>query len=237
MKRVGFDKKVKLDWLDQVAFSYKEYRDCQKTRREMDSYISGEVKGRDSRRKTLNVLLRIWGSVPEEHVKYRDQALEYLGKLNRSERIVLHWGMCLLAYTFFRDVTGIIGKILSIQENVSQAQVYRRVIERWGERSTVKYALPRLVLSLYDWGVLQKKGNAGEYGQGEKILIKDTEIKLWMLKCYLISNDNKAVLLESLYNTPNLFPFQYNLELMELAGCEELEVYRQGSGYDMVELR
>ncbi len=237
MKRIGMDKKVQLDWMDKIAFLQKEENDVKYIKEQMDSLLSQQIDGNESRRKHITVLLRIWVTVPEEVVPLRDNALQLISKVAFEERIAIHWGMCLLAYPLFKDVTAIVGKLLSLQDELTLLQVHKRIIEGWGDRNTLKWAVQRLIRSLASWGVIIDTNTKGEYIVANKIDINNDELKLWLLECYLRCLSQETIAYQSLISAPSLFPFNLNITLGDLLTSDRFEVNRQGLDVDVVELR
>ena len=103
-RRIGFDRYIKLDWLDTMAGVVKKESDIDNIRKEMHSYLEKEFPLYDARRKTITVLTRIWYKVPEEHLGIRNRGLELLPHLDQKDRIWIHWGLTLLAFPFVRDI-------------------------------------------------------------------------------------------------------------------------------------
>lgn len=231
------DKKVNLEWLDRVAFGLKENKSYKELRGELENYLEDKILGAETRRKHINVLLRIWVSVLPEHEELRDRALALLLVSEARERSVLHWGLCLLAYELFRDVATIIGKLFTLNDELALAQVHKRVIEAWGDRTNLKYAVQRLLRTMANWGVLQPLGKNGLYRQTGKLLIENKPLKLWLLECYFSCIEQKSVSMQSLNAAPTLFPFMLEVNLDDLMASGRYEVNRQGLDIDVVELR
>jgi len=180
-ERIGFDRLIRLRWLDRVALLAAELRDADKLHQVVLAQLAGELPGADARRKTANVLTRIWWRVPEEHVPLRDQALAQIAACTPEERLLYHWGMCLLAYPLFRDVAATVGRLLRLQGVVRQAQVVSRISAGWGNRSTLETAVPRIVRSFVDWGVLVVAEEKGAYRAGAQIVVAQHEAFSWLL--------------------------------------------------------
>ncbi len=232
------DKKVEIEWLDFLAFRLKENKNYNELRKELDNRLQDVINGSESRRKYLDVHMRIWVTVPSEHEQLRDKALTFLSSTTSQERLALHWGLCLLAFELFKDVSNVIGKLFNLDDKITLAQVHNRIIETWGDRTTLIYAVQRMLRSMAKWGVLnepQKK--KGFYVPAEKIQLFDKELKLWLLECYLTCLDKKSVSLQSLNEVPVLFPFDMVVKLGDLVASDRFEVNRQGLDVDMVELR
>lgn len=237
MKRIGMDKKVELEWLDFLAFRLKENRNYKELQAELNDFLLAKISGNESRRKYNNVHMRIWVTVPPEHEQLRDQALEFLSTTTTRVRLAIHWGMCLLAFDLFRDITSITGKLFTLNDEINLAQVHKRIIETWGDRTTLIYAVQRILRSMAKWGVLQDTDKKGYFKTSAKISLGDRALKLWLLECYLTSIEQKTVTLQGLNEAAALFPFSLNVGLGDLLSTNRFEVNRQGLDVDVVELR
>lgn len=231
------EKKIRLEWLDLLAFRFKDNKNYKELREYLNSILKEKIKGNESRRKHIDILMRIWFSVPLEHKQLRDRALIFLSAATARERLALHWGLCLLAFELFRDVSSIIGKLFVLNDEITLAQVHNRIIENWGDRTTLVYAVQRMLRSMANWGVLQDSEKKGLYKPAEKIRLEDKDLKLWLLECYLTCNEQKSVSMQSLNQAPALFPFAVDVKLNDLMDSDRYEVNRQGLDVDVVELR
>lgn len=231
------DKKVEIEWLDQLAFGLKEQKNYKDLKEELDNSLKNKIHGNESRRKHLNVLMRIWVTVPTGHEQLRDRALTFLLSTTSRERLALHWGLCLLAFEIFKDVSSIIGKLFTLNEEITLAQVHNRIIENWGDRTTLVYAVQRMLRSMANWGVLLDAEKKGFYKPPEKLPLYNKDLGLWLLECYLACIEQKFVFMQSLNEVPALFPFTVNIKLSDLLDSARYEVNRQGLDVDVVELR
>lgn len=179
--RIGFDRLIRLRWLDRAALLAAELRDADRLHQAMLAHLAGELPGAKAQLNTASVLTRIWWRAPEEHVPLRDEALAQIGACTPEERLVYHWGMCLLAYPLFRDVAATAGRLLRLQGVVRQAQVVSRISGAWGNRSTLDTAVPRIVRSLVDWGVLAAAEEKGAYRAGTEIALARRGMTSWLL--------------------------------------------------------
>lgn len=232
---IGFDRRVKLAWLDATAWKVGMGEDVADIRRYLNKLLGTEGEAKEACRKTITVLTRIWARVPDEHRALWRRGLELVLESDAETRLWLHWGMTLLAYPFFRDIAAIIGRLLTLQDEVSLKQISRRVEERWGERSTVRTACRRVVRSMVDWGVLRDAGPKGVYIPAAKKQTGAEGVQLWFLEALLRSEATAAIPLSQLLNMPSAFPF--HLDVSVVAMRQQFEIQRQGLDLDMVAVK
>lgn len=226
-QRIGFDRFIRLAWLDQAAVLAQELRDNDALRAALLGHLANEVSGEEAQRKTMFVLTRIWWRVPEAHVPLRDEALAQVVHLAPGDRLTFHWGMTLLAYPLFRDVAAIVGRLLRLQGTFRLAQLNHRIGAEWGNRTTLEYAVPRILRSLADWGALQTTDAVGRYRAGSQITPSHPEPALWLLEAALRAR-SADVPLSDLLRAPELFPFVIPLSLGDLLRSERFQFHNQG---------
>ncbi len=237
-ERIGFDRKIRRAWLDLAAETVLRERDPAAVHAALDRALASEVRGSEARRKTVNLLTRIWLRVPQAHRPLRDEALSLWNDVTGTDRLWLHWGLALLAYPFFRDVVTVVGRLLRLQERFTTGQVYRQIVARWGERTTLKKATQRVITSLVDWGIFHPV----EEGRGLYVAIAPpatthAELPLWLLECALRSHPNDALPLYDLLRLSSLFPFQIDIGLDRLHASARFLILREGDGRELVTVR
>lgn len=231
---IGFDRRVKLEWLDAAAWKAATEADITEVRKCLDDFLQSECRGKEARKKTITVLTRIWVRVPQKHRSLQERALGILTEDGSDTRLWLHWGMTLVAYPFFRDVADIIGRLLALQNEVSLEQVYRRLAECWGERSTVRRASQRVVRSMVDWGVLQDTAVKGVYIPAAPKGPASASVQLWFLEALLCSESTQVAILQQLPNLPSAFPFHLDISMANIRQSKRFEIQPQGLDLDMV---
>lgn len=234
---IGFDRRIKLEWLDATAWKAGTEGNADEVRKYLNELLSTEYKNKEARRKTVTVLTRIWARVPDEHRLLQGRALKILLESDPGTRLWLHWGMTLLAYPFFRDIATIIGRLLTLQNEVSLQQISRRLAECWGERATVRRACQRVVRSMVDWGVLEDTSTKGIYVPAAKKETTSENVQLWFLKALLRSEPTPIMPLQQLLQIPSAFPFHLDIPVVAIRQSKDLEIQRQGLDMDMVVIR
>ncbi len=233
---IGFDRKLRLDWLDNTIGLCQDGLEPSILAERLDSRLAGEIAGSEARRKTITVLLRVWANVPEEQRSLRNEALDLASRVRPDERLWLHWGMSLLAYPFFRDVAATVGQLGRLQGVFSQAQIQRRMIEGWGQRTTLERAVQRLLRTFVEWQVLGDAGRRGSYNLTPAHQTDDGDLALWLTDCALRANEAEQVPLRELERLPYNFPFELTAFIGNLRRSERFETTRQGLDLEMVAL-
>jgi len=233
--RVGFDRELKLDWLNEIVQQVSKEKDGKIIKSQISDYLGkqGLIKN-DAIRKTMLVLRRIWLNVPEEHILIRDEGIKLFFSINETDKIWLHWGMSLLAYPFFKDIAEIIGKLHTLQDEISMEQIRRRFTERWGSRTTTKRAINRVVRSMVWWGILEKTEKIGVYKFPKKISTNEKDMQKWFAHVLILANNSRVTPLDQLFNLNFAFPFRMTIDCYELKRSDKLRFHREGSGIEMV---
>lgn len=211
--RIGFDRLIRLRWLDRAALMAAELRDADALHKAMLEQLASELPGIEGRRKTANVLTRIWWRTPNGDLQLRDEALVHIKDCSPGERVIFHWGMCLLAYPLFRDVAATVGRLLRLQGSFRQAQVISRLSAEWGNRSTLEMAAPRIVRSMADWGVLLAE-EKGVYQASVPHVVRPEGQGSWLLTV-MQACGNVEMRASDLWQTAELFPMSIERDALQ----------------------
>ena len=233
---IGFDRRLQLNWLDTTIALCQEYPDldADTIAKRIKHYLASDVEGTEAREKTALVILRIWVNVREEYAYLRGEALELATEVRAEERLWLHWGLSLLAYPLLRDVAATVGQLNRLQGAFTKAQVQRRIIESWGQRSTVQRALGHILSTFVNWGFIWGTEVRGSYAVTPSRLTENQTLALWLLDCALQANEAEQILLGELGQLSYLFPFNLLPFINNVRRSERFEVTRQGLDLEMV---
>jgi len=234
LKKVGFLQYIKKDWLDATVGFYQNNQNIDEIKANLDNLIKIEVPKSEERRKTIDVLTRIWIRIPKKYEKIRYSALEFYDDLDPDERIVLHWGMLLLAYPFFRDIVYSIGLSLKIQDNFTSTQLRNRLVSNWGHRTTIIRAIDRIIQSLKDWNILIIDGKSLK--PNSKLKIKNDPLCLWFLECVYRTENVDSMLFEKFISLQTMFPFELKIPIYKIKQAENFEFQIHGMNIEMISI-
>ncbi len=227
LDRIGFDRVVKLNWLNKTVEIYNQEKDLKKVKLDLDYYLRDDVGG-DNRRKTINILIRTWINVDQGHESIKEKALDLFKLSDAKERIAIHWSMLLLAYPIFDNLTAAVGKLLNLQDEFSLSMVRRRIYELWGERSTLQYAIDKMIRSQIDWGVLLDGEKPGEYKRIQSLEIKNTEVKLLLIEAYILASGKPHLQFVEVNKLDELFPFKLDIGLDDFHIGDKFKLNKMG---------
>lgn len=227
---VGFDRKIRLSWLDATADWAAQRLPAAAIRTRLDRLLDGQVAGsgpHSARGKNMTVLMHVWVLVPETLFQLRDDGLDLLYGHSGGNRLPMHWGMCLATYPFFRDVAETTGRLLTLQGRATLAQIVRRTTESWGSRSTVSRAAQRVVRSFVAWDVLEETRERGVFVPATKTEVAHSTVGPWLLEAGLVNSDRREHPLPGLANAASFFPFDIRLSARDLGCRPRLELHHR----------
>jgi hypothetical protein len=239
-KIIGFDRRLALDWLETSASRVAAGDSLEELRAGMWQYLEGKVSGdkyNSDRGKTMTVLTRIWGKVPPAVDPLKTRAVAAFQTSKTRDHLALHWAMAIASYPVFSDVAATAGRLLTLQDTFSLAQLTKRMVAQWSERPVLVKSTQRIIRSLVEWGALADTEAKGIYGRVPKPLPVSKEIVLLLCEALLLDNEHHSLPANQLLDHPALFPFAHSLTLADLREQAVFEIHRQGLDGDLVELR
>ncbi len=230
---VGFSQLVKPAWLNMTVQHKLKGYSPKLIRTKLDKFLSDKVsvgstaKG-NTRQKTVSILSKMWlMNVPQPIESFRDDGLTLFKRFPKKTKIAIHWGMAMVTYPFFAKNAEIVGRLLRIQNEISVAQVQKRITEQMGDRETIKRAVRQLINSWVEWGILKKTDKHDIFVATKAQTLTDTELTTWILEAALIASKGDSAILHTLVNySPALFPFK--LSSNYFIPNERLETFNQG---------
>lgn len=140
---IGFDRYVQLDWCGLTLEAAIE----NKTTDDVKDQISRILSGTESRRKTFDILKRLWIQPIAGYEEFSKRGVELYRKNGVGLVSPLSWGSAMVTYPFFGKTAEITGRLLSIQGDCSIKEVQRRMAELYGDRDGIARAVSRVLQS------------------------------------------------------------------------------------------
>ncbi|KAF0196958.1 MAG: hypothetical protein FD169_630 [Bacillota bacterium] len=221
-KQIGFDRFIKLQWAEDLAWRMRETKDEVSLKRIIaEDILSKELPTQETRRKTSIVLLKAFYRIPPQHERLRNEALELLPQVGVNEAKALYWGLMLLAFPIFTDTARHIGQLFSLQSDASAALVQRRVIETWGQRGSLHSTLNKVVKTMAEWGCIDLTDH-------KKVLVPKAPTplgkpaSLWLTRVALTVSETPLVPVDQALRPSICFPFTMDIHAQDFSDGEFL---------------
>lgn len=229
---IGIKQAIRFEWMQKAANLLLAGLEAKTIRQELHEFLAdrkgnGSEGERSDQTRTfvVNNLMKIWVSPDPELIPFRDASVAFLRE-NPSMALAVHWGMISAVYPFWFNVARQTGRLLALQDQVTQTQIINRLKEQYGDRQTV-FRYGRYVLrSFVEWGVLIDAAVQGCYLKAAPTNITATELEILLLESALLALPEKKASCQVLVTNPAFFPFG----LRRLVGEVNFEVNNRLEG-------
>ena len=244
-EKIGIKHTVQKYWMDRVVQMLLAGMKEKEIRSDLDDYLSTQKpsggigeRGKGTYGMAIS-LLACWFEPENDLLLFRDQALSLAKTSPATEWLPLHWAIISAAYPFWFNVAKQTGRLFNLQEHITQAQVFNRLKEQYGDRETVARNARYTVRSFIAWEVLKDSKTKGCYQQAAPLQIFEAEIAVLLLEAALLAIPEGKSALKLLLASPALFPFQLPLMTGDFIAnrCERLKMVRYGMDDDFLELK
>ena len=232
---IGFLNYIRLVWLDATLAHHISSKNIETVKENLYALIEKEIQSKEVTRKTIDVLTRTWVRIPSKDKSLQEDAIKFYDEISPSKKLLLHWGMLLIRFPFFRDICYYIGLLDSIQKEIPVKKLHQKMIEKWGHRTSMIRALDRVIQSMIEWNVITKS-NSFLY-VNEPIEIKETDLLLWFLECLFKAENVQTMTYENLISSLTKFPFVINLPSYYVKKSKRFEYYIQGTNLETISLK
>lgn len=212
--KLGIKQTIQKAWMDRVVQLMLAGVPEKEIRVELDTFLSTQLQrgGTGARgKKTYGMaigLLASWFSPDADLVPFRDAALKVAVTIPPGKWMPLHWAVISASYPFWFNVARQVGRLLNLQDQITQAQIFNRLKEQYGDRETVARNARYAVRSFVAWGVLKDSEVRGCYESVSPLEKTDSELAVLLIESALYAVPEAKGALSSLFNNPALFPFR-----------------------------
>jgi hypothetical protein len=242
---IGIKQSIRLEWMQKAANLLLAGLDAKTIRQELHEFLSGR-KGNGSegersdqtRTFGVNNLMKIWVCPDPELMPFRDAQLSFLRE-NPPMALAVHWGMISAVYPFWFNVARQTGRLLALQDQVTQTQIINRLKEQYGDRQTVSRYARFVIRSFVAWGALTDAQTKGCYEKAAQVEIAEPDLAILLFESALLAVPEARGALGLLRNNPAFFPFQLPVMSGDFVSrcCDRIDVVRYGLDDELLKLK
>lgn len=242
---IGLKQAIRFEWMQKVANLLLAGLDANTIRQELHEFLMNKKgdgsegeRSDQTRSFVVNNLMKVWVSPDPDLIPFRDASLAFL-RQNPSMDLAVHWSMISAAYPFWISVARHTGRLIALQDQVTQAQIINRLKEQYGDRQTVSRYARFVIRSFVAWGVLKDSDAKGCYEKTMPVSVSDINLVVLMFESALLTTLDSKISLGLLTNSPGFFPFQIPVVSGDFLAnnSERIDVARYGMGDELLMLR
>lgn len=242
---IGIKQVIRIEWMQKAANLLLAGLDAKTIRQDLNEFLMGQKgngsegeRGDTSRTQVVNMLMKIWVSPEIELIPFRDASLAFLREYT-STSLAVHWAMITAVYPFWFNVARQTGRLLALQDQVTQAQIINRTKEQYGDRQTVGRYARNVIRSLVAWGALKDSETKGCYEKSAPVIVADSDLAILMLESVLHATPEAKGAMGLLLNNPAFFPFQLSVMTGDFVSqrSERIDVVRYGLDDELLKFR
>jgi len=211
---IGIKQIIRYEWMEKTSSMLLAGMDEISIRQELNEFImshkgdgSEEQRSENTCKFVVSNLMKTWVSPDPELIDFRDAALIMLSK-HPSQALAIHWAMISAAYPFWFNTALQIGRLLNLQDQITQHQIINRLKEQYGDRQTISRYGQYVIRSLVTWGILKDSECKGCYEKSNQFHVPDKDTFILLVEATLHAMSEGKGSLKIIINSPALFPFQ-----------------------------
>ncbi len=234
-KNIGFNRTIHRAWLDAAATLRLQTDDPQQIRTQLVPIVSEHLTGTDAKRKTIDIIINIWHKTAELSPAIHEKALSlYKNAFSSDDHLWLHYGLTLLYYPIFREITLAIGQLARMENTLTRDTLKQRMVSSMGDLGSLDRSVERICASLTDWGILPAINRSTYQPVRQAFSASSPDFEVWMLTCALSAHPAEEIPYADLIRLPELFPFNFTIGIDQLRNQSGFTIQRQGIGWEMV---
>lgn len=232
--QIGFDRFIQLDWVVAAL----KVRAKMASLDELNELLDAACLGKEVKAKTRTKLNALALEPRADLVDFIDRGVQlFKGTEDPAELAAFAWGAAIATYPFFGRVAEFIGRLSSIQGDCTSSEIYRRMVEMYGDRQSMKRSVQYVIQTQANWGAIARLEKSTRLVRLPTKSITKDEAIAWLVEAALRYH-GKAVSLDALQSLPVIYPFALKQSLGYLvAKTPMFEVRSEGPSNQLVALR
>ena len=240
--KLGIKQTIQKAWMDRTLEMVLSGMPEREIRAELDGFLSTQKQSGgvgERGKKTYGMALATlasWFAPDDALAPFVNDSIGLARRIAPNSWLSLHWAVVSANYPFWFNVAKQTGRLLNLQDQISQPQIFSRLKEQYGDRETVARNARYTVRSFVSWDVLVDSDTRGCYEKSSLVEINDPNIAGILIESVLLTLPTGKGSLSSILSNPGLFPFQIYCSNGELIASlsERVEVNRLGLDEDML---
>ena len=153
---------------------------------------------------------------------------------NSGKAVLLH-GSAEVGYPFLLSFSSVFGRLISLQNETTKAQLLARLKDIYGARDAVERALYYALGSFINWGLIKRAPESNILRAPEKIPVSNDSIGILIWKSMLHATQGNRLSVGALRNSPALYAF----DMPEIHPAQRMEdtpdlCYQRNAGEDIL---
>jgi len=210
-KQVGMSRNITLGYLNKVIELMNTEDDPSLIKESLQEHISFYIQDKTNINKTVSILTNIWLLDTDDNKSIKTYARKIVTKSSETTKLVANWCMMLISYSVFKDIASTVGKLDDMQLELTSKVIKEKMLDSWGERTTLIHAIPKNIKTMKDINVLETVKN-GMY-KSKKYEVKDSEAVILIVATLIHLKKKLYLSIDELINDEAMFPFKYNIDL------------------------
>lgn len=244
-EKLGIKQTIQKEWMDKTVQMMLAGLSEKEIRSELDEFLatqkqSGGIGERGKKTYGMAIsLLAAWFSPDKELIDFRNDVLHLARGMPNKDWLPLHWAVLSASYPFWFNVARQAGRLLNLQDQITQAQIFNRLKEQYGDRETVARNARYTVRSFVAWGALKDSQTKGCYEKAVQMSITDASLAILMCESALLASPEAKGALGLILNNPAFFPFQLPVMTGDFISqrSDRIDVVRYGLDDEILRLR
>ena len=228
---VGADRFLALKWANYAFELFQTQDDEDYLYQSLRSFLDAETIGEETSRKTSNHLKRLWLNEDDQYQPLRLAALELSISTHPKFLPILHMGLALNVFPIYHETLRAIGTLQRVITPVPKSAVGERVLENFGNTSSVPRAVARIIQTLEDWGFIEVELKSINI---KRIELQDRQLAAWLITALVLANKGNGIVLSDLPLLPDKLGVQLPNPREIVRESENLVINRNLQGLEVV---
>jgi hypothetical protein len=228
---VGADRFLALKWANYAFELFQTNQDEDYLYRSLRAYLDSEIEGDVTSRKTSNHLKSLWLTKDDPYQPLRLAALSIPHASHPKFLPFLHLGVAMNVFPIYRETLRAIGTLDRVINPIPKQAVVERVLENFGNTSSIPRAVARIIQTLEDWGFIEIEPKSLML---KRIELKEQKTAAWLITALVMANNGNGIIFSELPILPEKLGIQLPNPREVVRESENLVINRNLQGLEVI---